>query len=235
MPSDFEQQQRLYDATWLKGLAQGKEQRGNLQANLDFINQAGLILPDKEVLEVGCGIGTVAQELAQRGCVVTGTDISENAIAYGRAKYPELNLQVQAAEQLAFADGTFDVVISFDLLEHLQQVDRHLTEVRRVLRSGGCYLLGTPNKLCSAIFETVENRGFTWRRAHPSLHTWRQLRRRLGRHQFTCEFVKVNTVNEFTLKKLAWLGGGGRLLRRINVSRLPLGLQSNLYVTARRG
>ena len=235
MSSSFEQQQRLYDATWSKGLAEGKEQRGNLQANLEFLRRAGLIRPGMRVLEVGCGIGTVAHELAQRGCVVTGTDISRRAVAYGREKYPELDLQVQSAEYLPFADGAFDLVLSFDLLEHLPQVEGHLAEVRRVLRTDGYYLFGTPNKMCSAVFETLENRGFTWRQAHPSLHSHRQLRRRLARHHFACEFVKVNTINEFTLKKLAWLGGGARLLGRVDFSRLPLGLQSNLYVAARRG
>ncbi|MDI6449986.1 class I SAM-dependent methyltransferase [Anaerobaca lacustris] len=227
-------QQELYDSTWTGGLERGKEQRGNLQTNLEFLSRTGLLRPGDRILEIGCGIGAVVSELARQGCRVTGTDISRVAIEYGQSKYPGLDLQVQPAEELAFADETFDVVLSFDLFEHIARIDRHVGEVHRVLKPQGYYLFQTPNKLSNATFETLSHRSLKWRRYHPSLHTPGQLRRRLARHGFEVSFVKVNSINEFTRAKLRKFGPLGSLIARINFEKLPLSLQTNLYVIARK-
>ena len=70
--------------------------------------------------------------------------------------------------------------------------------------------------------------------AHPSLHTPGQLRRRLKRHGFEVRFVKMNPINEYTRSKLLGFGPLGRLIGRVDFRRLPLGLQTNLYVIARK-
>ena len=136
-------------------LDRGKEQRGNLQTNLDFLARTTLLKPGDRILEIGCGIGTVVHELAKQGYDVRGTDISQVAIEYGRAKYGGIRLEVQPAEELAFDDGTFDVVLSFDLFEHIARIDRHVSEVQRVLKRGGYYLFQTPNKYSNVISETL--------------------------------------------------------------------------------
>ncbi|MDI9432493.1 MAG: class I SAM-dependent methyltransferase [Planctomycetota bacterium] len=234
MDQQLKDQQDLYDGTWTGGLERGKEQRGNLQTNLEFLSRTGLLRPGDRILEIGCGIGAVVSTLAGQGCRVTGTDISRVAIEYGQSKYPGLDLQVQAAEELAFADETFEVVLSFDLFEHIAQIDRHVSEVHRVLKPQGHYLFQTPNKLSNATFETLSHRSLKWRRYHPSLHTPGQLRRRLGRHGFEVSFVKVNSINEFTRAKLKKFGPLGSLIAHVNFEKLPLGLQTNLYVVARK-
>ena len=234
MDQQLKDQQDLYDSTWTGGLERGKEQRGNLQTNLEFLSRTGLLRPGDRILEIGCGIGAVVSELARQGCHVTGTDISRVAIEYGQSKYPGLDLQVQPAEELAFADETFDVVLSFDLFEHIARIDRHVSEVHRVLKPQGYYLFQTPNKLSNAAFETLSHRSLKWRRYHPSLHTPGQLRRRLARHGFEVSFVKVNSINEFTRAKLKRFGPLGSLIARVNFEKLPLALQTNLYVIARK-
>ncbi len=234
MDQQLKDQQDLYDSTWTGGLERGKEQRGNLQTNLEFLSRTVLPRPGDRILEIGCGIGAVVSELVRQGCHVTGTDISRVAIEYGQSKYPGLDLQVQAAEELAFADETFDVVLSFDLFEHIARIDRHVSEVHRVLKPQGHYLFQTPNKLSNATFETLSHRSLKWRRYHPSLHTPRQLRRRLARHGFEVSFVKVNSINEFTRAKLKKFGPLGSLIARIDFEKLPLSLQTNLYVAARK-
>lgn len=227
-------QQELYDSTWTGGLERGKEQRGNLQTNLEFLSRTGLLRPGDRILEIGCGIGAVVSELVRQGCHVTGTDISRVAIEYGQSKYPGLDLQVQPAEELAFADEMFDVVLSFDLFEHIARIDRHVSEVHRVLKPQGYYLFQTPNKLSNATFETLSHRSLKWRRYHPSLHTPGQLRRRLARHGFEVSFMKVNSINEFTRAKLKKFGPLGSLIAHVNFEKLPLALQTNLYVIARK-
>ncbi len=230
---DLKKQQELYDETWRKGLLAGKEERGNLQTNLEFLAETNLLKPTDKILEIGCGIGSVVFELSKRGYDIRGTDISREAIAYGLKKYSDINLEVQAAEALPYEDQSFDIALSFDLFEHIAQVDKHVSEVARVLREGGYYLFQTPNKYSNVIFETLSNKSLKWRRAHPSLHTPGQLRRRMSKHGFKVRFVKMNTINEFTLNKLKnRLGRISHIFKHINFCRLPLILQTNLYVLA---
>ena len=228
------QQQQLYDQTWQKGLQAGKEQRGNLQTNLQFLEQTGIVKPSDKILEIGCGIGSIVTELAKQGHDVIGTDISREAIRYGLKKYGDIKLKVQPAEKLDFDDATFDVVLSFDLFEHIAQIDRHISEVWRVLKPQGYYLFQTPNKLSNVIFETLSKKSLKWRIAHPSLHSPRQLRRRMSRHGFDVRFVKMNPINEFTLEKLKKLGPLRSVIARIDFCRMPLTLQTNLYIVAKK-
>ncbi len=235
MDEALKKQQELYDRGWSKELAAGKEQRGNLQTNLEFINKVNLLRPEDKILEIGCGIGTIVNQLNTQRYNIIGTDISNEAIAYGLEKYGEINLQVQPAENLQFADESFDIVLSFDLFEHIAEIDKHVNEVFRVLCPGGYYLFQTPNKYSNVIFETWYHKSFKWKRMHPSLHTPGQLKRRLSKYGFEVTFVKMNPVNEFTLekikKKFGFLSG---IFKHINFCRLPLSLQTNLYVIARK-
>ena len=234
MDKDLKKQQELYDQTWREGLEAGKEERGNLKTNLGFLAETNLLKPGNRILEIGCGIGSVVAELTTQGYDVTGTDISREAISCGLKKYGDIGLDVQAAEELQFENETFDIVLSFDLFEHIAQVDRHISEVFRVLRPGGYYLFQTPNKYSNSIFETLQTRTLRWRRYHPSLHSPGQLRRRLSRHGFEAQFVKMNPINEFTLKKLKKFGPIGNIFRHINFGCVPLILQPNMYVVAHK-
>jgi SAM-dependent methyltransferase len=234
MDEDLRKQQELYDAGWCQELQAGKEERGNLQTNLEFLAQTNVLKPGDKVLEIGCGIGSVVFELSRQGYDVTGTDISNAAITYGLKKYGDIRLEVQPAETLPYEDKSFDIVLSFDLFEHIAQIDRHVGEVARVLRPGGSYLFQTPNKYSNATYETLWTKSLQWRRYHPSLHSPGQLRRRLAKHGFETRFIKMNPINEFTLKKLKKLGPVGWIIRHVNFRLLPLVLQTNLYVVAHK-
>lgn len=234
LDEELEQQRQRYDDTWRAGLAAGKEQRGNLQTNLEFLEKTGLLKPKHKLLEIGCGIGSVVAELSGRGYGIIGADISREAIAYGLKKYGDIKLRVEPTERLSFADETFDIVMSFDLFEHIARIDIHVGEVCRILKPGGYYLFQTPNKYSNVIFETLSNRSLKWRSSHPSLHTPGRLRRRLTGHGFEVRFVRMNPVNEFTLKKLRKLGPVSYVFKHINFRCLPLILQTNLYVIAHK-
>lgn len=227
-------QQELYDDGWRKELQAGKEERGNFRTNLEFLDQTSLLESGDKILEIGCGIGSIVFELSKQGYDVSGIDISREAIAYGLEKYENIHLEVQAAEKLPFEDESFDVVLSFDLFEHIAAIDLHISEVRRVLRHDGYYMFQTPNKYSNAIYETLWTKSLKWRRYHPSLHSPGQLKRRLAKHNFKARFVKMDPINEFTLKKLNKLGLAGHILKKINFRRLPLALQTNLYVIANK-
>jgi ubiquinone/menaquinone biosynthesis C-methylase UbiE len=235
MDHELKEQQEFYDDTWRKSLDEGTENRGNLQANLQFLQETNLLKKSDKILEIGCGTGSLVNELKTKGFDIAGTDISQEAIAYGLKKYGDIKLSVQPAEQLPFPDGSFNVVLSFDLFEHIARVDKHVSEVVRVLTSDGYYLLQTPNKYSSAFYSTYVCKSLKWRRAHPSLHSPGQLKRRLKKHGFkTIKFVKMNIKNEFAAAKFNQVGLFGRLYQHLNFAKLPLCLQTNLYVAAQK-
>jgi len=229
----IQQQKAHYEDTWRQGLAAGKEQRGNLRLSLQFLEMEELISPEHRVLEIGCGIGSVVAALNEKGIDAIGTDISAAAVEYGRQKYPGIRIEAHPAERLPYDDASFDVVLSFDLFEHIDQTDAHLAEVTRLLKPGGYYLFQTPNKYVNTVWETLSTRSFEWRRYHPSLHSPGQLRKRLARHGLDCRFVKINPINEYALQKLRKaLGRVGLIARYVPFDKLPMVLQTNMYVVS---
>jgi len=234
MNDELKEQQQLYDRGWRQVLTAGNEQSGDLAANLQFVAATGMLKSGDKILEVGCGIGSAVFELSRQGYDIRGIDLSNEAIAYGLKKYGDIRLEVQPAEMLPYEDESFDIVLSFDVFEHIARIDQHISEVWRVLRLQGYYLFQTPNKLSSTVAETILHKSLKWRRVHPSLHTPSQLRRRLACHKFSVKFTKLNPTSEFARDKLRRLGLLGRIVERVDFRKLALCLQTNLYVIARK-
>jgi 2-polyprenyl-3-methyl-5-hydroxy-6-metoxy-1,4-benzoquinol methylase len=228
------QQQDFNDKSWNWALRTGREELGNLEVNLRFLEQTGLLYDGMKAIEIGCGTASLADALYQKGVDIAACDVSEVAIGRAKEKYPHLDLSVQSAEQLPWPDEHFDAVLSFDVLEHLFEPDQHFSEVRRILKPGGYYLFQTPNKWVNAIYETMKTRSLAWRQYHPSLHCVGRLKRRLSKHGFESRFIKMNTVNAFTLQKLENYPRLRKWFGRLNFQRLPLWMQTNLYVIARK-
>ena len=102
---------------------------------------------DKRVLDVACGTGYGSVILAQRGAAqVVGVDISIEAVASNGKRPPRLMLANSDACNLPFGDGTFDVVVSFETVEHLASPELLLAEISRVLKPGGLCICSSPNR-----------------------------------------------------------------------------------------
>jgi ubiquinone/menaquinone biosynthesis C-methylase UbiE len=99
------------------------------------------------VLDIGCGEGYGVARLATKAALAIGTDVAPDAVAHAAGKYdkPNLAFAVSDATRLPFADGTFDVVCSLQVIEHFTDTDAHLAEVARVLKPGGFHYVTTPN------------------------------------------------------------------------------------------
>jgi SAM-dependent methyltransferase len=95
--------------------------------------------PGMRVLDVGCGPGALAAALAGRvgGPHVAAVDPSEPFAAACRARLPEVNVVVAAAETLPFADDTFDVVLSQLVVNFMRDARAGVREMARVTRPGG--------------------------------------------------------------------------------------------------
>lgn len=101
---------------------------------------------NKSVLDAACGVGYGSAHLAQVASKVTGIDIDSNAIAYGQDHYGLDNLTLQLADvtQTGLENSSFDVVSSFETIEHLPDIPAYLREITRVLKSDGVYIVSTP-------------------------------------------------------------------------------------------
>jgi SAM-dependent methyltransferase len=210
-------------------------QFGNLEANLRFIDQTGVVTPSSRVLEIGTGTGAMLHALQERGCDVQGVELRQDLIDEARRWFGPLPIQHVRGVELQFPDESFDVVMSFDVFEHIPDSDAHLLGVKRVLRRGGAYLIQTPNKWTNVVFETIRWRSFTrFREDHCSLHTLAELTSRLARHGFDAHAYDVPVVNDFFRQKVRrYVGPLGLLaLRLVNPDHLPLSWRTNLYVHA---
>ncbi len=215
----------------------GPQQFGNAEANLRFLEDTGALSPGVEALEIGTGTGGMLRTLLDRGLRARGVEIDPARIVESREWFGDLPVQPVTGADLPFPDASFDLVLSFDVFEHIADSDAHLREVHRVLRPGGRYLIQTPNKWSNVVFETIRWKSVTrWRDDHCSLHTPGQLRRRLEAHGFSVRFYDVPVVNEFFREKVRrYVGRAGVLaLALANPDRLPLRWRTNLYVEAKR-
>jgi SAM-dependent methyltransferase len=100
--------------------------------------------PGKDVLDLGCRTGSVTRHYAE-GNHVVGVDIDQSAL---KRIPPELGVSTVWADvedPLPFEDSTYDTVVCGELLEHLRDPERLMTDVRRVLRPGGTFVGSVPN------------------------------------------------------------------------------------------
>ena len=123
--------QRAYDAVW-------KHHRNDCVEETDAAMILAALGESGSVLEVGCGMGTLAIKLAQAGFQVTGLDVSDVALQYAKQRALEAGLQINwqegFAESIPFPDKTFDYVTCCHTLEHVKDLPRAAAELKRVAR-----------------------------------------------------------------------------------------------------
>lgn len=112
--------------------------------------------PGADVLEVGCGTGTLLASLRPRRGV--GIDISPRMIEIACAKFPEFEFSVADAENFSLTD-TFDFIIIPDVIEHLSDVEAMLRAVRARCRPGGQVIVTCVNPLWAPVLHLAERLG----------------------------------------------------------------------------
>ncbi len=126
------------------------------KVDVDLLNEhvarytfAARLARGKRVLDAGCGAGYGSAELAQAADSVVGVDRAAEAIDFARASYglPNLRFEQASCEALPHPGGSFDLVVAFEVIEHLDNWREFLLEARRVLAPAGQLVISTPNKL----------------------------------------------------------------------------------------
>ena len=101
----------------------------------------------RDVLEAGCGEGYGADLLANVARHVIGLDYDELAVAHVKARYPRVEMRHGNLAMLPLADSAVDVVVNFQVIEHLWDQPQFVAECVRVLRPGGVLMMSTPNRI----------------------------------------------------------------------------------------
>jgi 2-polyprenyl-3-methyl-5-hydroxy-6-metoxy-1,4-benzoquinol methylase len=113
-------------------------------------NFAANFVSGKHVVDCACGNGVGTHFFIQRGpSVIYGFDLDEGAIQYASGQYDENNVFFEKISALPFPlpNGSIDVFICLETLEHIQDDNEFVREISRVLKPEGLLILSTPNRL----------------------------------------------------------------------------------------
>jgi SAM-dependent methyltransferase len=172
----------------------------------------------KRVLDAACGTGYGTAILAEHAREVVGLDLSDEAIGYARERYGAPNVEFLVADlsNPGLEDASFDVVVSFETIEHVPDRDVYLSHLSRALRNDGIYIVSTPR--VDATTESPENPFHTveynradfealLRRWFEDVELYGQRRTQTGRHR------TLQRLDVLGLRKRLWfLRGLGRVV-----------------------
>jgi SAM-dependent methyltransferase len=102
-------------------------------------------LEGKRILDFGCGVGAFVRRMQEFSPTVYGFDVDPESVARGTEEV--LGLALAVGEHLPYKDGSFDVVLMHEVLEHVDDDLATLREVKRVLAPGGRAVVFCPNRL----------------------------------------------------------------------------------------
>ena len=125
-------------------------------------NLLGEVVKGKKVLDAACGSGYGTHIIAQNALSATGIDISEEAVEFCKENYKRENLcyKRMSVADMQFADNEFDVVISFETIEHLpfELQKSFLKEITRVLKEDGVLIMSSPDRnMRRMIYHGIDN------------------------------------------------------------------------------
>lgn len=148
---------------------------------------------DKIVLDCASGTGYGADLMFHLGRAkeVYGIEVNAEACAYAKQTYSSDNVHFSTGSilQLPFEDEKFDVFTSFETIEHIENESKQLSEVKRVLKNGGLYILSTPNDWSSN----------TQNRFHVRTYTYESLTESIG-HEF--KILRIYNQNSGTENRM---------------------------------
>ncbi len=169
-----------------------------------------------KVLDIGCGGGLACEFLANLNADVSGIDLSFNSIKiaqeHSRLSNLKINYQRALAESLPYEENSFDVVLCFDVLEHIEDWKKVISEAYRVLKQGGLFLFDTINRNFKSKFRMIWLLEDTLKHIPTGLHDWNKF----IKPQEMIEIMKSTGFANFEIKGFDLTGGSSfKTLRNI--------------------
>jgi ubiquinone/menaquinone biosynthesis C-methylase UbiE len=144
---------------------------GTYQEHINRYTFAANYVKDKVVLDIACGTGYGSSYMKSKGAKkIVGADISQDALDYAQMHYNREGITFERldATKTNYPNNCFDVIVSFETIEHLRDYKKYLEEMQRVLRPGGLFICSTPNKYISSPFTNKPVNPFHFREFYPN-------------------------------------------------------------------
>ena len=140
----------------------------------------GTKLKSKKLLDLGCGVGVLAEDLVPLKCSIYGIEASGEEIGAADQRAQALGLPILyqrgALNRLPFPDGVFDIVTCTDALEHISDWEAVLSEAHRVMAPDGLFLFSTINRTLKSYLQVIlAAEKFPLTRIFPkTTHSWKK-------------------------------------------------------------
>jgi 2-polyprenyl-6-hydroxyphenyl methylase/3-demethylubiquinone-9 3-methyltransferase len=145
-----------------------------------FKQNSGEGVSGRNLLDVGCGGGYLCEEFAKTGFNVTGIDPSQSTLKAAKEHAVQSRLCIDyeegRAEAIPFSDSSFDLVSCCDVLEHVDDINKTISEIARVLRPGGLFFYDTINRTVVSwlvMIKMAQDWKYTAWEA-PNTHEWKR-------------------------------------------------------------
>lgn len=128
---------------------------------LEFVNYYAKV--GDKIVDIGCGTGQSSFYLSKLGYNVIGVDEAQRFCDYAQENYPDVQFIQADVAKLPFKDNYFDIVSSYNTVEHFADVEKALVEMIRVIKPNGQILLHSPNLLSlKHVIDAFNNNGLTF-------------------------------------------------------------------------
>lgn len=138
----------MTECTIVERITPGIVQHELWQEHINRYNFVLRLVPNKFVLDVACGTGYGAELISRTANLAIGVDVSREALIYANQHYGNhhnIGFVLSDACHLPFRDNTFDVVVSFETIEHLHYPEIFLQRIACVLKMNETLIVSTPN------------------------------------------------------------------------------------------
>lgn len=146
-----------------------------------------------KLIDVGCGIGYFLEVAKERGWEVYGTEFTDKAIEICESKGITMHKGVLNPEN--YAPGDFDVVTSFEVIEHINTPNQEISNFNKLLRKGGILYITTPNFNSLLRYYLKGKYNVIGWPEHLSYYTPSTLERLMEKHDFTKDYIKTTGIS----------------------------------------
>jgi len=183
----------------------------------EIIRKMGIDPQGKTALEVGSGGGILTEEIRKMGFTTTGIDPAEGSVEtasnHARMNGLDIKYEVGSGENLPYEDASFDVVFCCDVLEHVQDLPKVISEISRVLKPGGLFIYDTLNRtfISKMVAIKIWQEWKRWAFMPPNIHVWEmfikpeEIKALLGKNGLEWKEHKGSSPNVSIPKMLGYL------------------------------